>query len=61
MTTTKFRRLTDQVATSLGQPDARIVEVQHPLGGTDEATVLTWADGVVDDALGLLTTSPSAG
>ncbi|MFO7591631.1 MAG: hypothetical protein R6X23_12160 [Acidimicrobiia bacterium] len=56
MTTTKFRDLTGQVAASLGQPDARVVEVEHPLGGTDEATVLAWADAAVDATLRLLTT-----
>jgi len=55
VTTTKFRMLTDQVATSLGQADARIVEVAHPLGGTDEATVEAWADEIVEEALRLLT------
>jgi hypothetical protein len=55
VTTTKFRALTDQVAMSLGQPDARILEVGHPLGGTDEATVVAWADAAVEEALRLLT------
>ncbi len=55
VTTTKFRALTDQVAVSLGLPDARIVEVDHPLGGTDEATVLAWADAAVEETLRLLT------
>ncbi|MEM7141840.1 MAG: hypothetical protein AAF548_12495 [Actinomycetota bacterium] len=54
-TTTKFRMLTDQVATSLGRADARIVQVEHPLGGTDEATILAWADAVVENTLALLT------
>jgi hypothetical protein len=58
VTTTKFRVLTDRVASSLGQPDARILEVGHPLGGTDEATVLAWADAAADEALRLLTTGP---
>ena len=55
VTTTDFRALTDQVASSLGQPDARILEVPHPLGGTDEATVLAWADAAVEEALRLFT------
>lgn len=55
VTTTKFRSLTDQVAASLGQPDARILEVAHPLGGTAVATVQAWADAAVEDALRLLT------
>ena len=54
-TTTKFRMLTDQVAASLGRADARIVEVDHPLGGTDEATVEAWADGAVETTIALLT------
>jgi hypothetical protein len=55
VTTTKFRTLTDQVAASLGQPDARIVQVEHPLGGTDTSVVEAWADGAVEEALRLLT------
>ena len=55
VTTTKFRALTDRVAASLGQPGARIVEVGHPLGGTEEPTVLTWADAAVDEMLRLFT------
>ena len=55
LTTTKFRMLTDQVAASLGRPDARIVQVDHPLGGTDEATVQDWADGAVETTIALLT------
>lgn len=55
VTTTKFRSLTDQVAASLGQPDARILEVAHPLGGTAVATVQAWADAAVEEALRLLT------
>ena len=39
----------------MGLPEARILEVDHPLGGTDEATVLAWADGAVEEALRLLT------
>jgi hypothetical protein len=55
VTTERFRLLTDQVAASLGVPDARIVEVAHPLGGTDEETVLAWADAAVDRTLHHLT------
>lgn len=58
VTTTHFRALTDQVAASLGQPDARVLEVPHPLGGTDEATVVAWADAAVEQALRLLTGGP---
>ena len=55
VTTERFRLLTDQVAASLGIPDARIVQVDHPLGGTDEATVLYWADAAVEPTLHHLT------
>ena len=55
VTTTKFRRLTDQVAATMGLPDARIVEVAHPLGGTDAATVAAWADAAVEETIRLLT------
>ena len=58
VTTTHFRALTDQVAASLWQPDARVLEVPHPLGGTDEATVVAWADAAVEQALRLLTGGP---
>ena len=54
VTTTKFRALTDQVAASLGMPELRIVEVDHPLGGTPEATVQSWAPAAADAALELL-------
>ena len=55
VTTTKFRALTDQVAASLGLPDARILEVGHPLGGTEETTILDWADAAVEETIRLLT------
>ncbi len=62
--TTKFRMLTDQVASSLNAPDIRVLEVPHPLGGTDEATIRAWAEAGVDTTIalflneGTLTTPP---
>ena len=53
VTTSKFRSLTDQVASSLGADDLRIVEVDHPLGGTDPAIVESWADAAADAAMAL--------
>lgn len=53
-TTTKFEQLTRTVAGSYGMPDLRIVTVPHPLGGTDEETILRWADAAVDDVIALL-------
>jgi hypothetical protein len=56
-TTTKFLALTDRVAANFGLPDSRIVVVDHPLGGTDEATILQWADAAVERIVSLLTTT----
>ncbi len=55
MTTTKFREVADYAAEEIGLPDARILAVGHPLGGTDEATITAWADAAVDEALRLFT------
>jgi hypothetical protein len=56
-TTTKFELLTRTVARSYGLPETRIVVVDHPLGGTDEATILQWADAAVDAVIARLTGS----
>ncbi|MEM7287805.1 MAG: hypothetical protein AAF480_15750 [Actinomycetota bacterium] len=53
MTTTEFRSLTEEVASSLGAGTLRIVEVPHPLGGTDPDTVRSWADAAADAAMDL--------
>ena len=53
-TTERFELLTSSAANSLGLPEARIVVVPHPLGGTDESTVIAWADAAVDRLAGLL-------
>lgn len=55
VTTEQFRRLTDQVATSLSRPDLRIVQTRHPIGGVDEDTARAWADEVVEDIIAVLT------
>ena len=54
-TTTKFELLTNKVASNFGLPDARIVTVDHPLGGTDVETIERWADAAVDTVVALLT------
>ncbi|MCU1460059.1 MAG: hypothetical protein JWO37_134 [Acidimicrobiales bacterium] len=48
MTTTKFVDLTTRVAANFGLPDCRVVVVDHPLGGTDESTIVARADAAVD-------------
>ena len=55
VTTTKFQALTQRVAMNFGLPEARICTVDHPLGGTDEATILAWADAAVDQIIELFT------
>ena len=53
--TTAFEPLASEVAATLGLPDSRIVAVEHPLGGIDEASILDRADAAVEPALRLLT------
>ena len=55
VTTTKFLALTKRVAQNFGLPEARICTVEHPLGGTDEETILSWADAAADEIIALLT------
>lgn len=57
-TTTHFVDLTRRVADGFGLPDARVVVFPHPLGGTDHATIRSWADAAVDDVIRLLTQTP---
>ncbi len=51
-----FHNLTVQVATAFGLPDARIVVVDHPLGGIEEEAVMARAQGIVEEVLRLWTT-----
>jgi len=50
-----FADLARRVAVTYAMPDCRQVVLGHPLGGTDEATLLAWADDSVDHIIGLLT------
>jgi len=54
-TTTGFVDLTRRVAAGFGLPEARIAVFPHPLGGTDDDTILAWADAGVDEVIALLT------
>jgi hypothetical protein len=56
VTTTGFHNLTVQCAVAFGLPDARIVTVDHPLGGIHEDAVVQRANRVVEDVLRLWTT-----
>jgi len=55
--TGELRPLADRTAADLGLPDLRVVSVQHPIGGVDQATIEARADGAVDEVLALLTGS----
>jgi hypothetical protein len=56
VTTTGFHNLTVQVANALGVPDARMVVIEHPLGGIDEPAVLARAATIVEQVLERWTT-----
>ena len=55
--TDALSELAGQTATDLGLPDLRVVSIQHPIGGVDQATIEARADGAVDEVLALLTGS----
>jgi len=55
VTTTSFAALARQMADTFGLPDARIVVVEHPLGGIDEDAVRRRAEGAVAEVLALVT------
>ncbi len=55
VTTTRFVDLTARVATTIGLPDCRIVVVDHPLGGIEDAAVDGRADAIVERIVALLT------
>ena len=55
--TTEFRALAAEVAATMGLPGMRIVAVGHPLGGTDETTVIGRANAAAEPTLRLLTGS----
>lgn len=52
--TTAFEELTRNMAKTLRLPEARIVVVPHPLGGTDPAEVARWAAIAIDEVLARL-------
>ena len=50
-----FEHLTKEVATAFGLPNARMVAIEHPLGGIEEDLVVTRAQGMVEEVLRLWT------
>lgn len=55
VTTTKFRPVAETMSANFGLPDARLLVLPHPLGGTDAATLHSWADAAVDALTSLYT------
>ena len=53
--TTSFAELARMVAAQMAFADARIVVVEHPLGGADEAGVRSRAESAVEPALAQFT------
>jgi hypothetical protein len=53
--TASFAALARKVAGAYGLPNARIVVVEHPLGGIDDDAVLERAEGAVGDVVALVT------
>jgi hypothetical protein len=51
VTTTGFHNLTVQVANALGLPEARMVVIDHPLGGIEDDAVLARAATIVESVL----------
>ena len=54
-TTTHFEPVARTLSTSFGAPDTRLLVVPHPIGGTDEPTLQSWADAAVDKLIALYT------
>ena len=52
-----FHHLSRHVAADIGLPQARMVVVEHPLGGIEEPAVLARAQCIVEDVLRLWTSS----
>lgn len=50
-----FHNLTLQCAAAFGLPEARVVVVDHPLGGIEQAAVLARAGTIVEEVLRLWT------
>lgn len=51
----EFASQARQNAADLGFPDARIVVVPHPIGGTGSEELARWADAAMDDLLEQIT------
>lgn len=54
-TTTQFHPVATTLSASFGAPDTRLLVLPHPIGGTDEPTLQSWADAAIDHLIALFT------
>lgn len=54
VTTTRFEPVARTLSANFGLPETRLLVLPHPLGGTDEATLHSWADAATDQLISLL-------
>lgn len=52
-TTTRFEQVAKTLSASFGAPDTRLLVLPHPIGGTDEPTLESWADAAADRLIAL--------
>jgi hypothetical protein len=55
VTTTQFAPIASTMASNFGLPDARTLVLDHPIGGTERATLEQWADDASDRLVALFT------
>jgi len=60
VSTTRFERVVDTLASNGGMPSIRKLVLDHPIGGTDLPTLERRASGAVDRLIQLFTGSPSS-
>ena len=58
VTTTMFEPVAKTLSANFGLAECRRLVLPHPLGGTDEATLHTWADAAADELIARFTASP---
>lgn len=61
VTTDRFEGLSREAGLQSGLPDARIVSVEHPIGGVKREVLDERADRIVDDVIEAWTQSPATG
>ena len=55
VTTTRFEPIARTLSAAQGLAETRCLVLPHPIGGTDEPTLYTWADAAADELIALFT------